>query len=63
MPKTDDAVKWIDKRERMPTEADCDEHGCILAWHEMKGAEVVHLSNLLRYGGFYTHWMPLPARP
>lgn len=55
---------WIDKRLRKPKKADCNAHGCILAWHELsKSADVVHLSSFLNYGTHYTHWMKLPGDP
>lgn len=54
---------WIDKLGRAPAEEDCDEQGCILAWHAHNGCVTVHLENFLRYGTFYTHWMKCPDGP
>lgn len=54
---------WIDKRERMPAAADCDEQGCILAWHRYQGAMVLHARNVENFGAYITHWMKTPAPP
>ena len=54
---------WTDKRDRMPTEADCDEQRCVLAWHTFQGTIVIELHNFEKYGGFCTHWMRTPAPP
>ena len=62
--KADDAVMhWIPVSERMPTEADADRQGCILAWHEYQGVIVLHIHNMTNFGRFITHWMPTPAAP
>lgn len=58
-------MEWIDKRKRMPAEADCDVQGCVMAWHSLnRCAEPVKLHLFFQYGRYYTHWMPaLPAPP
>lgn len=62
--KADDAVtQWIPAAEHMPTEADADKQGCVLAWHEYQGVIVLHIHNMTNFGTFITHWMPTPAPP
>lgn len=55
--------EWIDKREHPPTKADCDAHGCILAWHEYSGLELVSLYSFEMFGTHFTHWMRCPKGP
>lgn len=54
---------WIPIAERMPTPGDADIQGCALAWHSYQGAMVMHISNIVNYGTYITHWMPTPAAP
>lgn len=68
MPETNDAVKeeggkWIRMDERMPTEADADMQGCVLAWRLYQHTMVMHIRNLRSFGALITHWMPTPAGP
>lgn len=63
MSEADEAVMWIDKRERLPAPEDGDEQGCVLAWHRYQGAMVLRVNNVINYGSYITHWMPLPPTP
>ena len=56
-------MRWIDKREHMPTEADADDQGCVLAWHRYQGVVVLNVHNVANYGSYVTHWMKTPAKP
>ena len=56
-------MRWIDKRERMPTEADADGQGCVLAWHRYQGVVILNVHNVIDYGSYVTHWMKTPAKP
>ena len=56
-------ARWVDKRERMPMEEDCDAQGCVLAWHKFSGADVVSLHVFRRFGTMYSHWMRTPEGP
>lgn len=56
-------MRWISASEHMPTEADADAQGRVLAWHEHQGVIVIHIRNMTNFGRFITHWMPTPAAP
>lgn len=57
-------TEWIDKRDRMPTKADEDETGHILAFHVWDGVHISSAANFCANGGRYdTHWMPTPPKP
>ena len=60
---SDSMEGWINKHERPPTKADCDPHGCILAWHELSGLDMVSLYSFEKFGTFYTYWMRPPEGP
>lgn len=30
-------IEWIDRDERVPTKADADVYGCVVAWHRYNG--------------------------
>lgn len=53
-------MRWIPVAIQKPAPEDGDEQGCVLAWHRYQGAMVLRVSNVLNYGTYITHWMPLP---
>lgn len=56
------AVKWIDKRARLPGPGDLDAAGCALCWHVYQGAMMQGAWNI-EHNRFITHWAPAPQRP
>jgi len=53
---------WVARSERMPTEADCDEHGEIFVTSPDAGACALRLKPALA-DLTWTHWMPTPPLP
>ena len=51
---------WICKGERLPTAADADEEGRVLAWHRYQCGMLYAWDDLCG-NRFITHWMPLRA--
>ena len=49
-------IDLVDKAERLPTMQDADAHGCVVALHQMDGLVVMHVSNVVKFGRFITHW-------
>ena len=56
-------IHWVDKRERMPTEKDADEHGTILAYHTLNGTVPSTPKAFVQYGTYMTHWARMPEPP
>lgn len=56
-------TEWTAIADRKPKPEDCDEQGCVIAWHMHQGAIILHRENLLSFGGFVTHWMKTPDPP
>lgn len=47
---------WIERKNRLPCEADGDANGHVLAWHIYQGAILCTWSRFDE-NRFYTHWM------
>ena len=57
-------VEWINKTERMPTEADCDLWGCVLIYDRLNGVKVTGYRNAGELGrSGVTHWARMPLGP
>ena len=54
---------WVKMIDRPPKPEDCDQWGCVLAWHIHNGVVVINIHNIKNYGLYITHWMPMPAAP
>ena len=54
-------IEMIDKAERLPTAKDGDAQGNVLALHKIQGYMTMHWSNVVKYGGYITHWGKLPG--
>lgn len=54
---------WIDRDERLPTEADADEFNCVLVWHVYNGVMITGWHNVAgnRFISHWTHTIPRPA--
>ncbi len=52
--------KWIRVSDRMPTEADADEHGNVLARTYLGQTYTARTTEIPKFDDFYTHWMPIP---
>lgn len=53
-------IKWISVYKRLPTEADADEHGYVLAQSHQGMIRTVRWSMVVRDLYFYEYWMPTP---
>lgn len=56
-------IEWVDKRDRMPTAADADAVGAILAWNVYDGLHLTNPAVFRSCGTFYTHWATPPEGP
>lgn len=53
---------WIRKAMMLPTSADADPQGCVIAWHMYNGMMVMQWHQAA--GNLYiSHWMPALKRP
>lgn len=58
------ALKWISVKEKLPTKADADEDGNVMAIYEKaKKKIIVHWEDVLRFKEFVSHWMHMPKFP
>ena len=56
--------EWTAKSERLPTEEDADEWGCVLVWHLYNGCQMLGWNNpMLKSSTYITHWMRPPHMP
>jgi len=53
---------WVDRDERLPTEADADVQGCVIVWHVYNGVMVMGWFNV-PHNRFVSHWLPAIPRP
>ena len=53
--------RWIPVAERLPTEDDADERGCVLVQQGRGGKNIWQWDSVSSL--FFTHWMPLPKSP
>lgn len=53
---------WVDRDERLPTEADADVQGCVIVWHVYNGVMITGWFNV-PHNRFISHWMPAIPRP
>ena len=52
---------WTPIDERLPTEADADAQGCVIAWHVFQGLLITGWRYVAE-NRFFSHWMPtIPA--
>lgn len=49
-------VDLVDKTERLPTAKDADAQGCVAVLHRQNGFQIMHWSNVVRFGSYITHW-------
>lgn len=57
-------VRWVDKRERMPTREDADAQGCVLVWDINNGVMITGVNNHYGVGRSpVTHWATPPEGP
>lgn len=55
--------KWIPVTERLPTDADADDLGAVLAVHKASRKKYYHWRSVADNPFDFTHWMPLPEAP
>ena len=55
--------KWISVEERLPTEADADDVGAVLAIHKAARKKYYHWRSVADNPFDFTYWMPLPEPP
>lgn len=55
-------IDWIDKDERLPTQADADVYGCLVAWHQYNGLTVTGWRRVLE-NELIVAWAHTPAGP
>lgn len=55
--------QWISVEERLPTEADADDVGAVLAIHKAARKKYYHWRSVADNPFDFTHWMPLPQPP
>lgn len=53
---------WIDRDDRLPTEADADEFNCVIVWHVFNGVMITGWHNVVQ-NSFISHWTYTPPRP
>lgn len=55
-------IEWIRTTDRMPTQQDADDFGCVIAWHEMGGLMVMGWHRVAE-NRFIVAWAPTPEGP
>jgi hypothetical protein len=53
-------MELVIKSERLPAREDGDAQGDVLVLHEYNGFDVMHYSNVQKYGGHLLAWAKLP---